>query len=341
MMFAQVLIVLVLFSGRECGMISNGDLINRVVNALNAVLNFISENVDDMNVDGLFGVALAEAHLLKIRELKRENDSYEFLSNQASEILKQIRWDRKNLSPNYKMCSYQKSFLIFSVYISVFLVKTFLLNVDIWKKNIEFTRGRMHTVEPPFQANTCSQYLNLMSNAYFREGFSDECLSRIINGSRRKEKNCHLDKFCFKYVMESKLMLGYGLTHKVLLLQVAKALGCKWNTTPKITKYCSHVLWEVRQDSNCGFIETLDDLFIEQILLCGSEGFLEFFQPSWIEHVLRLQSQFGCFGTLADETEMVRTKREANYIKFGCTDHATGLAAATLSLFLRILLLTK
>ncbi|KAB0795055.1 hypothetical protein PPYR_00635 [Photinus pyralis] len=312
---SQVLIVLVFFSACQCSPIGD-DLENRVVNALSSVLGFISENVDEMNLDGLFGVVLAKAHLLKLCAAEKK---HLLLSNQTSEILSQIRWEHKNLSRSYTT------------------FKKFLFDVKVWKKDVEFTRGIVGAVTPPFQIHTCDQYLGIISNAWFPEKFSDKCLTEIINGSRKKRSRCFLDRSCLEYVTASKCMLGYGITHKILLLQVAKALGCKWNTNPPIINYCSHILWEVRQNANCGFIGQLDDLFLEQVLLCGSEGFLEFFEVRWVEHVLSLQSRFGCFGILENEGVVVRKKREANAIKFGCTDHTTGLAAAALSLFLRIL----
>lgn len=104
-------------------------------------------------------------------------------------------------------------------------------------------------------------------------------------------------------------------------------------------------------------MKELDDLFLEQgmtrnfknlittkqflVLLCGYEGFMEFMPRKWMEHVLSIQTNDGCFGIFlkqnSQKNELRRKKREANLMKYGCLDHTTGLGAAVLSLFLRLL----
>ncbi|KAF2904625.1 hypothetical protein ILUMI_01563 [Ignelater luminosus] len=137
---------------------------------------------------------------------------------------------------------------------------------------------------------------------------------------------------------------AYGITHRLLFIQVAEALQCKWDKgwiDQKVKTYCSYIYWEALFNSKCEFLKEFDDLFLEQVFLCGYEGFMEFMTRRWMEHVLSIQTNDGCFGIFLKrgfrKIELRRKKREANLMKFGCLDHTTGLGAAVLSLFLRFL----
>lgn len=68
--------------------------------------------------------------------------------------------------------------------------------------------------------------------------------------------------------------------------------------------------------------------------MCGSEGFLEFMNSKWRNKIITWGSDYGCYRPESDTF----SKRSANYVKFGCTDHATGLGAAALALNLRYVL---
>lgn len=70
------------------------------------------------------------------------------------------------------------------------------------------------------------------------------------------------------------------------------------------------------------------------VLFCGLEGYEEFLISGFRSLVLKWKSPYGCY-----KPDYVNfTKRTANRIDFGCTDHATGLGAAALALNLKYLL---
>lgn len=62
------------------------------------------------------------------------------------------------------------------------------------------------------------------------------------------------------------------------------------------------------------------------------EGFEEFLTETFREKVVEWKNDHGCY--YADYEDDI-AKRSSNRIEFGCTDHATGLGAATLALILR------
>lgn len=83
----------------------------------------------------------------------------------------------------------------------------------------------------------------------------------------------------------------------------------------------------------CGLIQ---DLFAFSVLLCGFNGFAEFLEERWIQNIVKWQnSSSGCYEYHSD----YRQKRSMLILPDNCSDHMTGLAAATISMFARILLL--
>lgn len=70
---------------------------------------------------------------------------------------------------------------------------------------------------------------------------------------------------------------------------------------------------------------------IISVLLCGLEGYEEFLTNEFQSYVTEWKSRYGCY--YPDYKNV--TKRTANRIDFGCTDHATGLGVAVLALNLR------
>lgn len=70
------------------------------------------------------------------------------------------------------------------------------------------------------------------------------------------------------------------------------------------------------------------------VFFCGSEGYLEFLNSKWMNEIVSWGSTKGCYSPEDDRV----SRRSANYVEFGCTDHATGLGAAALGLNLRYIL---
>lgn len=70
------------------------------------------------------------------------------------------------------------------------------------------------------------------------------------------------------------------------------------------------------------------------VLLCGMLGIKEFLNGYWMHKILEWQTPYGCYESLSK----MKSKRTSNIIDQGCTDHSTGLGAATIALYLRFLL---
>lgn len=80
------------------------------------------------------------------------------------------------------------------------------------------------------------------------------------------------------------------------------------------------------------------------VLLCGFNGYAEFLEERWIENIIKWQSPTnGCYEYHSEcdrnESGSSRRRRSMIILQDNCSDHMTGLAAATMGMYTRILLL--
>lgn len=77
-------------------------------------------------------------------------------------------------------------------------------------------------------------------------------------------------------------------------------------------------------------------------LLCGMNGYLTFIDEFIAKKIVQWQiADIGCFeyfdGMLSSNiTVKGKLKRDANHLRINCSDHMTGLGAATYGLFAKI-----
>lgn len=77
-------------------------------------------------------------------------------------------------------------------------------------------------------------------------------------------------------------------------------------------------------------------------LLCGLNGFVSFLDENIAKEIVEWQVELGCYeyfeGSLDIPTAQPAKKRKRDAIKLNgnCSDHMTGLAAATFGLFARL-----
>lgn len=69
------------------------------------------------------------------------------------------------------------------------------------------------------------------------------------------------------------------------------------------------------------------------VLLCGYEGYADFFKTKWLIYILKSQKETGCFSAFLGDHLKTRIKRNTNILPDGCADHTTGLGTAVLSLY--------
>ncbi|XP_017772151.1 PREDICTED: uncharacterized protein LOC108559392 isoform X2 [Nicrophorus vespilloides] len=218
-----------------------------------------------------------------------------------------------------------------------------ILVPDLWTRDIRY-RHLPEKFVPEIEFDSASEYMDYLSTSNISETKSDSCLIELISGPNSVPHNCSVSEDCKDYMVDNDYFdPTYGITHRLLYLQLARSQKCSLDGRlyeERTSAYCSYIYWEIKQNRRFGFMQELDDLLLEQITLCGFEGYDNFFEDSLVSHVLQIQTPFGCFRIpeALFETNGDDLKRTANIIKHGCNDHTTGLGISTLSLILRYLL---
>lgn len=132
------------------------------------------------------------------------------------------------------------------------------------------------------------------------------------------------------------------------------------STEVNIIRLCRRIWDESQILQSVGFPPDMRDLFIEQgnynkcsetqclmhrpVFMCGFNGFAEFLQPKWAALMIAWQQpHYGCFvyATFSNATDPMfwqnrpRFRRSVRHLPNNCSDHMSGLAFATLILFLK------
>ncbi|XP_017887527.1 uncharacterized protein LOC108629392 [Ceratina calcarata] len=294
--------------------------------ALYKVINYIHQRPHQMNVDATFSVTIAEANTAAA--LLHENVRY--LEDKHHNMLVTI----------FKLCVMTRRNLMRKVIPededSQLLQKT-LNHPVLWMKPILWRRGALEKGKMN-RKSTCWDVRELVMQGTPKEKENDRCLTEIIRS--RLNSNYRIPDFCFKILTDSEFSRGYPLTHRLFIVQVASVMECDlgFPTTELILSYCSAILQDLTEIESAGFPYQTADLMMEQVVLCGMEGFLEFTDAHYERLVLDWSHPSGCYSSFGNKFSKNGTRvsrRASSQTDFGCDNHATGLAAASLSLFIR------
>ncbi|CAH0563351.1 unnamed protein product [Brassicogethes aeneus] len=160
---------------------------------------------------------------------------------------------------------------------------------------------------------------------------TDVCLEELLSNSK---KYCFVSPLCKQMMLGIRNDTGYLLTHRLLYMQLLQLIDCQIpniSIEGYIRGFCSLIYKELKTSAHLNY--PYHDKFLEQILLCGQEGFAEILKPHWLSEILTWQQPQGCFKSITS----TRMTRSSNVIAFGCSDHSTGLGSGVLALYLRFL----
>ncbi|XP_050298579.1 UPF0764 protein C16orf89 homolog [Anthonomus grandis grandis] len=290
-------------------------------NGLEETLDYIRTNTYRSNVDCAFGVALVKA-LIKTSYKNgthvMDNSSLRILEK-CKNIIKESSLIFENSRRNGNNWKFKN-----------------LVDTNIWNKPIDYHK---HELLPQWihSENVIFELYHKLGNQKIHN--SDVCLHEIINSTRNYQRHkvpCIVSIACWNTFFRNGEGHGYYLTHKLLLLEVAKARGCIINEAfydKQVTQICSSIMSEIVALKNYDKIHEYFDLFLEQVLLCGYEGFQEFIQSNWLFYVLKSQRPSGCFSDDLTDKKKSRLRRDLTYFEDGCNDHTTALGAAVLALY--------
>ncbi|XP_031828220.1 UPF0764 protein C16orf89 homolog [Nomia melanderi] len=315
------------FTPWVCGTIVSDNFEENLA-ALTKVVDYIHDRPGQMNADATFSVTIVEANVAAT------------LMHKNARHLEDKHW--KALTRILRLCDSIRRYLINSLVPEnkdVLLLHNTLNDPLLWLRPIRWQDGGLRRGRPTPDL-TYRDIRDLTMQGTPKEEESDRCLGEIVNNGLNSIYR--MPDTCNEILMRRDLTRGYPLTHRLLIVRVAKTLksedGLPVRSSDLIAFYCSSILQDLIDIEAAGFPYQTPDLIMEQVLLCGMEGFLEFTGSHLERLVLRWAHPSGCFSSFGNnliksQPRMVR--RASTPTDFGCDSHATGLAAATLSLFIR------
>ncbi|CAL1686183.1 unnamed protein product [Lasius platythorax] len=304
----------------------NPESFERKLIALDKALTYINDRPYQMNVDTTYGVTLSQVNLMAALL----HDNVQYLESRFFIALKEMvalsDLTRKNLMNNVVPTSE----------IELSLQST-LNNLTLWIKPIWWTRIFPKDRPIPSQGLNYSQVVKSIQHGWPNETESDQCLFKITHSALNEE--CQIPQACAEGLMRDDDVTGYPLTHRLLMIQIAKRFGCRETASLPfsylVPAFCARIFQNLVNLEAWNFPSTGKDLMIEQILLCGMEGYYEFLDKRYEDLILNWPHQSGCFNLQGFPEEHKMTRRSSSLTDFGCHNHITGLAAASLSLFIR------
>ncbi|KRT86589.1 hypothetical protein AMK59_583, partial [Oryctes borbonicus] len=218
------------------------------------------------------------------------------------------------------------------------LFKDILLDSNFWYHKIDFDNARLEDLG--MYQNWTLDYILSNKEAVYNGIHTDVCLEEILreNYEVQAYKDCYVSPLCLVIMLAHRVDTMYLLTHRLLYLQIARQTNCVMGdniTEELIEQYCSLVLKEAKTNELLGFPQ--HDIFLEGVVLCGMEGFEELMSAQWRRKIRNWQTVQGCY-TPEDKNLDSTKRRTTNIIEFGCADHTTGLALASLAVNLKYIM---
>ncbi|CAG5124818.1 unnamed protein product [Candidula unifasciata] len=263
-------------------------LLEDIFKALSKVVEFLSTDFEEINMDGLYGYRICQGSLIgALQDCSR--GSY----NCPDELIIKLRLVIERLHElGDKALPYvkQQDEEYYNNYISILTVP--------------------FTVE--YTPETLGQNIQPMSLAKvsYDGHLGDKCfggiMGTLIDGGR-KSPPCTIVDGCWE-LMSVKGTLGYFTTHQLLYTLYGEHSGCSQKLEDLVRNHLGMSLreWQRYLCEQIYLDSTLreynrqvdvqaEDLFLEQIALCGILGFQNFFNETWIQMVLTWQNPRGCF----------------------------------------------
>ncbi|XP_048059354.1 UPF0764 protein C16orf89 homolog isoform X3 [Megalobrama amblycephala] len=199
-------------------------------------------------------------------------------------------------------------------------------------------------------------YTSVRSMECYDEHLSDKCMTLLLGTWKDNGTPCIVTKSC-RDTMTQFGCPHYSLSHQLLYFMIGTMKGCsrmlngdlrlsRVNITVEHYKriFCSNMMKSNQDIFKNGLTGQMQDIFIENILLCGLVGFSDFYKLDWLQSILTWQDQeVGCFGKEEDISQVFeefldaphnRVKRREKTLTDGCSSHMTGVAVSALGGFL-------
>ncbi|EDO43039.1 predicted protein [Nematostella vectensis] len=279
------------------------ELTNNLLDALNRVLTFYDHDHKTVNLDGVYGLRVAEGSLKKILEefkggkvflSRRDFNSIRALWTRAGQISKRALPYLQKHNPAY--------FHRFKKQVS-----------GPWLEFKAFRKLDVALIVP----------VNKRESIEFDEDTSDKCMEEM-SGTGEIKVPCRLSDSCWRMMM-FKGAGGYTLTHQALFLLLGETQGCRNKLDEKIKKSKSGTGLQQVYDRICAsmYPQMVEfekhpnsdgrDLYMEQAMVCGMMGYSRFLSKDRLKNILSWQNAKGCYGD--DESNDDRDVYDISYDK--------------------------
>ncbi|XP_023247642.1 UPF0764 protein C16orf89 homolog [Copidosoma floridanum] len=257
--------------------------LDKKILALVKVLEYIKKRPQQMNIDTTVGVTFAEVNL----KAALQHSNVMFVKSHQKNFLEMALLLSKNtrnmIDKSVTLSSEAEARLSAG------------LNIPhIWLKPITWRKMVLENHFKPNPNLTTTDVVTSFFSGHPTADESDKCLLDLIN-------NCELSHKCRKLVVNdnSSSTTGYSLTHRLLIKQTISALQCNTSIS-RFSPYlgynlCYQILHDLMSLEAVGFPDIGRDLALEQIFLCGMEGYLDFLSEHYEQLILDWQHDSGCY----------------------------------------------
>ncbi|KAL4659039.1 hypothetical protein GN956_G2436 [Arapaima gigas] len=330
---AVLLLLLVTCSPSQQGAVED------LLRSLTDGLTFFQNHFTHLNLDGVFGYTLLHAQLKELVQMWQDTElagdpqirAAAGLAARLDESLPGALQALQDAEPKY--------FREFEP----------MMDAGFWSVPKEWTSTDSALTYSAFRVTEC-----------YDEELSDECITLLLGTWKDNGTPCIVTKSC-RDMMTRFGCPHYSLSHQLLYFLTGKMRGCsnilqgerresRVNLTDQDYQkiFCSNMMKNNKEIVKNSFPHQTRDIFIENIMLCGMAGFVDFYSADWLRHILLWQDpEAGCFGK--DEEDISRglskelleklqlhrrVKRREKTLKDGCSSHMTGVAVSALGGYL-------
>ncbi|CAF0776339.1 unnamed protein product [Didymodactylos carnosus] len=300
---------------------------DKTLESLSVLIEFFEKHASDINLDGIYGLRLAQGQLLQLNDyLTKFKSKY---TDQNLHIKKLA--DKIDSIANESLSTIKQNF--FDYYIRFLPVASKPFICEYKQRPIREHLIRQDNLDSTFDEDT-----------------SDDCFAEVLGTTNDKNtKQCMIDEQCWK-MMTIDNGQDYKLTHQLLWFILAKSIGCLDNRKSSALankhleyiedKFCSNIYRDAVTNKKQGRNQ---DLFLEQILLCSILGYEDFLKIEWLNDILQWQQPTGCFSDMSEiwtvDTKSFKKRQllVEQEMADGCLSHKSGLASGVLAVYLRAL----
>ncbi|KAF7698444.1 UPF0764 protein C16orf89 homolog [Silurus meridionalis] len=307
------------------------EVIDDILESLSKGVNFFEQQSRNMNLDGVVGYVILQAQLQQATKSQTHSDSLNL--SQRSITVSLVKKLDKSLA--LAVAALQQT--------DPKYYKEFepVLSASFWSLPNEW-----------ISTDLSLAYSTPRSVECYDEQLGDKCMTLLLGTWKDDGTPCIVTKAC-RDTMTRFGCPHYSLSHQLLYFMIGTMKGCarmlkgelrlsRVNITVEHYQkiFCSNMMKSNQEMSIKGLTWQIQDIFMENILLCGLAGFSDFYKAAWLQHILAWQDKdLGCFGKDDDYSQMFeefldaahkRVKRREKTLKDGCSSHTTGVAMSAL-----------